>query len=662
MMTHETIHRPTESSMTERHSTFLELLVFLLVGVVIVSAAWPGINVRNFEIGDFAANGLLIHDAKHLALLTGNYSRIGVHHPGPAILYVLAFGELVFNDILHLTKSAFSGQLIAACFYTSAWLVVIWREFSKLSRSVVIGACLASLFAALIAYFNFNFFTDVWFPDLYVFPFAAMTLTLARLASGRADSLIALAVSAGFLINGHVSFVATLGIVFVISIVVNGLTYRRDPERRVLGVVFLRTHARVIGMALFVLALFFVPLLIETIISFPGPVPDYVNFGTGRVIQPIPQSVIFVASFWGGLAPMWGSFIAAALVVVAARLLPQERRGIIALVVVLMASTVALFFYAHYGIDYLEFTYLGYYYYTTPALLFTIMGFVTLSAGGVARRTAVVLAITLFCAALTYWKIDRPVRDLDQYNQPEVVKLYDVIKAAAGNGPIALDLDTRQEFGHLWTNLVGAQAYALRQDERLFCINKNWHILFTEAVRCTADELKTRTRYTVRVEHGTPRAPVAFEARDIVFSPYRVPDITDKGRLEVLKERERLPRLLPRQRLVAAGGRIRLVQRSRVASRDPLASRHFRRAQTRRRCIHRSRASDDHGPDLRERRGGRALRVQSRTSAPDPRTACTRKRRGHRCQDRRRQSQFPGIGARRQRPTGPRNLAVRHRV
>jgi hypothetical protein len=54
---------------------------------------WAGI-----ELGDFAANSLLIQKAKSLSLFTGNYSCVGFNHPGPTILYVLTAGEVFFFD------------------------------------------------------------------------------------------------------------------------------------------------------------------------------------------------------------------------------------------------------------------------------------------------------------------------------------------------------------------------------------------------------------------------------------------------------------------------------------------------------------------------------------------------------------------------------------
>ena len=93
---------------------WLDGLIFLLVILVLVIANLSSVNTTLYENADLAANGLLIQNAKSLHLLVGNYSRIGFNHPGPAILYILAFGELIFYDWLHLVKSPFAGQVIAA--------------------------------------------------------------------------------------------------------------------------------------------------------------------------------------------------------------------------------------------------------------------------------------------------------------------------------------------------------------------------------------------------------------------------------------------------------------------------------------------------------------------------------------------------------------------
>ncbi|MDX6204096.1 MAG: hypothetical protein QOF39_153, partial [Frankiales bacterium] len=73
------------------------------------------------EAADFAANSMLIDRAEHLEQLTGNYSRVHFHHPGPAFLYVGALGQAVFHQLLHIVPADFNGQLIAY-FALNAWL------------------------------------------------------------------------------------------------------------------------------------------------------------------------------------------------------------------------------------------------------------------------------------------------------------------------------------------------------------------------------------------------------------------------------------------------------------------------------------------------------------------------------------------------------------
>jgi len=58
-----------------------------------------------YTVGDFAANELLVIDAKHFTLLHGHYSRLGFFHPGPYYLYALALGETLSVDLVPLLGS-----------------------------------------------------------------------------------------------------------------------------------------------------------------------------------------------------------------------------------------------------------------------------------------------------------------------------------------------------------------------------------------------------------------------------------------------------------------------------------------------------------------------------------------------------------------------------
>src|SRR5262249_36279219 len=83
------------------------VLFFFAFALALVIINRHNIANAHFEDTDFAANSLLIQDAKSLKLFKGNYSRIGFNHPGPAILYVLALGELLFYDWTRIAQSPF---------------------------------------------------------------------------------------------------------------------------------------------------------------------------------------------------------------------------------------------------------------------------------------------------------------------------------------------------------------------------------------------------------------------------------------------------------------------------------------------------------------------------------------------------------------------------
>src|SRR5579863_3094516 len=99
-----------------------------LLGVPAIAIAWAApfalvlgvLLARNgflfstpeYEDADMAANSILIEQARRFALLVGHYSRERFNEPGPAFLYVQAWGESLFYDALHLVPTAWNGQLI----------------------------------------------------------------------------------------------------------------------------------------------------------------------------------------------------------------------------------------------------------------------------------------------------------------------------------------------------------------------------------------------------------------------------------------------------------------------------------------------------------------------------------------------------------------------
>ena len=69
-------------------------------------------STPEYEWADMGADSILIEQARPFTLLVGNYSREGFNHPGPAFLYIQAWGKSVFWALLRVVPTPWNGQLI----------------------------------------------------------------------------------------------------------------------------------------------------------------------------------------------------------------------------------------------------------------------------------------------------------------------------------------------------------------------------------------------------------------------------------------------------------------------------------------------------------------------------------------------------------------------
>lgn len=122
--------------------------------------------------------------AKHFQLLTGNYSKELFFHPGPAFLYIMAFGEAVFHEALHLVPTPWNGQLIAILLLTSAVIGATLAVIARHANSVrVVLICVA----VALAFISVHPLTvnSAWFPCIYFAPALFMLVSTASVPSGR---------------------------------------------------------------------------------------------------------------------------------------------------------------------------------------------------------------------------------------------------------------------------------------------------------------------------------------------------------------------------------------------------------------------------------------------------------------------------------------------
>lgn len=459
-------------------------------------------SVQLHETGDFAANSLLVLQAKQFSLLVGNYSRIGFNHPGPAFLYVLAAGEAAFFDLTHWVTSPFSGQIYAVALLSGFWIAAIGVLLRRMQGSMPAAVTTTALFVGVTAYINYQAFVGTWFPHLYYFAFAAFTVSLAALIMGRRDGLLLLAVSLGFLLNGHASFFGIAAIMLACAIVANTWFYARSQITRadwVLGRDYLVENFRAIAIALVIGALFLVPLAIQTILYFPGPVAEYAAFGRAHHANRLGDAIRFVGLFWsnGLFGILFGAAACAVLATNSSGRESEDRIGSERAIVLSLASaTVSFLFYSVFGVDDFSLVYVGIFYYAVPALALTLLlKHVVDNVTTAPFRAGVCVCVAV--AVFTGIRIHQPPEYVSQYNDPEIPAVYAAIKQLGTDG-LVLDLDGSANWEHLWATVVGTRVYALRQGAAPFCIGRNWQLVFSQSARCTAAQIGgARGRYLV---------------------------------------------------------------------------------------------------------------------------------------------------------------------
>jgi hypothetical protein len=514
----------------------VNVLCFILVALALISANWPAIKADNCEVGDFAANSLLVQDAKTITLLTGNYSRVGFNHPGPAILYVLALGELIFHDWLHLVTSPFSGQLVAVALFNSFWIVIFFSLVGHITESLLTRAIITSAFLCMTALLDFQFFNGIWFPHLYYFPFSVFLISITVVGIGNAVGLLYLSLSAGVLVHGHASFFAILSVVILSVVLYNFLMFRNmSPEECVVSRRYIEKNWRYILCSIGIGIMFLLPLLIQTIIYFPGPIRDYIAFSNAHTSNTLTQAVVFVGRYWGGIPMLLGGISVILLLCQC-----QFKSVFIASAVnmsafVLFIATVSVLIYAKYGVDLLEHKYIALFYYSVSALTisFTLMSVYLLNEWKIKHIiTAVFILVAL---SWTYVLINNSAEYSALYNQHTVIDLYNTLKTRRNQGRIVLDLSNRTDWGYIWSTTLGLQAYAKRAKDELVCINKNWHISFTTSARCLPDEVLRNDRFIVRkaMAVGEPVENPEIESGGLAFYRFSPPNLVGQGYVAV---------------------------------------------------------------------------------------------------------------------------------
>lgn len=506
--------------------------VFSFIAVLAVLAARNAFLFSNryYEVGDEGANSILIEQARQFKLLVGNYSRLGFNHPGPAYLYVQAWGEELCYDLLHVVPTPWNGQLLAVYAQNSVFVALAVAVVYGWARSLPAAAASLAAIAAFAAIHPMIWSSD-WMPYLYVLTYALFILAAASVAAGAARDVWIFALAGWFLIHGHAEY-----LFFVPALTVLVLAALCWPRRRRI-LTALRTSAGASSRAFLarrrrawipaaaISAIFLLPILINLALHWPGNFGRYFSYGSssqagGHSVAAVTRYVLW---FWwpGSTAPAARlvGFIPLLSYVISSELAwwctrGPVRRFLLTLLGVNAVSFAAFIAYAALGIDNLTRNgqYIGYFSWSGP-LLTGVVSAVALAEGArrapsrtAAKRVLPGTAAALVAAgAIAAFAATPLARTSTSYSDPGAPWMSPPDTDAAIPGAVAT-LAARSpgqtlvlHLGHeAWIDLTGFLVQAERTGVRACVDNPQWEVVVSGQFICTPHEAAAGAPYYFR--------------------------------------------------------------------------------------------------------------------------------------------------------------------
>jgi hypothetical protein len=437
------------------------------------------------EGGDSGANSILVLRAKDFDQLVGNYSRIGFNHPGPAFLYVQAFGEWLLHDVLGAVPSPWNGQAVALLMLNAALLAATLAVLGSWLRSWPAVGMAGAVLLGYAAAAPDPLIAGTWMPLLYFPPFLLLLTAAASVAAGRVGHLWVLGVAGGLLIHGHAAFLFFVPVIAGTAIAVLLRRRRREPADD-------GGHRRAVLLFGGVLAVFALPIVVNLAADWPSEFGKYVGYGSSAEAggHSLSASAWYVVRFWPGEQPVTRPIVAVALcaaAVVLTRRLPTgpSRRYLRGALGIAGLATALFAIYAQFGIDHLAETYIGFFSCALPLLVITVVvlaGIQHLAAPRVAGAVAALaLAVGLIAAG------NAPTLVTPRYDDvPALPAAMAALTGRAAGRPVILELRGGPQPDPTSLLLAG------KRGATRICIRDPWWTwIVTKELVCSADEVAT---------------------------------------------------------------------------------------------------------------------------------------------------------------------------
>ncbi|MDZ4785439.1 MAG: hypothetical protein SGJ02_05115 [bacterium] len=246
------------------------------------------------ELGDLAANAISIERAKEFQQLLGPYGRFGFNHPGPALFYLMAFGDFL---MAWSRPSLFSSHAITQLLFN---LIIIFFLFRLLQNQLGKAAAFCLFPSILIAFhplgggiLQFN-----WGPASLLIPMIAVIITAVTLCIGCKRYLALNIFSLCYVLQTHFGTAAILLPIEFLSIVLLIFHYRSK-----IGFFLLSLEVKLSAVILSVINL---PIIIEVIQHWPNDnISKTIHFFSNKTQQHTFQEALnYVNQFYiGSLTP-----------------------------------------------------------------------------------------------------------------------------------------------------------------------------------------------------------------------------------------------------------------------------------------------------------------------------------------------------------------------
>src|SRR5262249_11114955 len=305
------------------------------------------------------------------------------------------------------------------------------------------------------------------------------------------------------LVNGHVSFIAIIGIMVAGGIIYNQIMsklfrMRAESFNDILKKSYFSKERIRITFAAIVFVIFFLPLFIETARKYPGPVAKYLSYSSANGVHSILEVLAYVGNYWGNGVMSLAMGMLFTLLLIFSTKKETSYQGQSLLIVILL-STIASVVYTKIGIDDLSYKYLLLFYYAAPAFILTIFCIqIARQFSGISKKVYL-LGLIAFSSLIVIHQVSKEPSYFVHYKGASIPELAKKLSMIDGS-PLVLELDETEDWGHVWSTVVGVMAYNKRRNIDHICIHRNWHILFTENNRCTKEAIKKARRYWVKKE------------------------------------------------------------------------------------------------------------------------------------------------------------------